>query len=380
MPFYIRKSVSAGPFRFNLSKGGLGLSAGVRGLRVGTGPRGHYVHAGRGGLYYRKTLKGKQPNRTAHERRYPAADLDPERGPAPGSDVEMVAVSSGAVSDMEDARFAEILAEMDEKQRSTKLSTVLLWVGVVLTVIATVIAGVPGFIVGAILTAGARYLGSWLDESRRSVVMVYDLEDDAMKAYEAMTGAFDRLAACQGKWHVDAGGAVNDLTTWKRNAGASHVLDKRPTVLAYGLPDILKSNVTPPSIAVGKETLYLLPDFMLVVHEGNVGAVAYDGLSIRWQDSNFIEEGTVPGDTTVLFHTWKHPNKSGGPDRRFANNYQIPVCLYESVHLTSPNGLNELLQVSCSGVTAPFAAAIEELSLRNGSRQGSGSLPLIQAG
>ena len=201
MPFYIRKSVSAGPFRFNLSKGGLGLSAGVRGLRVGTGPRGHYVHAGRGGLYYRKTLKGKQPNRTAHERRYPAADLDPERGPAPGSDVEMVAVSSGAVSDMEDARFAEILAEMDEKQRSTKLSTVLLWVGVVLTVIATVIAGVPGFIVGAILTAGARYLGSWLDESRRSVVMVYDLEDDAMKAYEAMTGAFDRLAACQGKWH-----------------------------------------------------------------------------------------------------------------------------------------------------------------------------------
>ncbi|MCF7855044.1 MAG: DUF4236 domain-containing protein [Candidatus Pacebacteria bacterium] len=54
MGFYIRKSFRAGPVRFNLSKGGLGLSAGVEGARVGTGPRGRYVHAGRHGLYYRK--------------------------------------------------------------------------------------------------------------------------------------------------------------------------------------------------------------------------------------------------------------------------------------------------------------------------------------
>ncbi|MFW8645427.1 DUF4236 domain-containing protein [Rhizobium beringeri] len=35
MPFYIRKSISAGPFRFNFSKGGVGVSVGVKGLRVG---------------------------------------------------------------------------------------------------------------------------------------------------------------------------------------------------------------------------------------------------------------------------------------------------------------------------------------------------------
>jgi hypothetical protein len=49
MPFYLRKSISAGPFRFNLSSSGIGLSVGVKGVRIGTGPRGHYVHAGRGG-------------------------------------------------------------------------------------------------------------------------------------------------------------------------------------------------------------------------------------------------------------------------------------------------------------------------------------------
>ena len=50
MGFYIRKSINAGPFRFNLSQSGLGVSAGIPGFRVGTGPRGNYVHMGRDGI------------------------------------------------------------------------------------------------------------------------------------------------------------------------------------------------------------------------------------------------------------------------------------------------------------------------------------------
>src|SRR6266487_1461234 len=56
MSFFLRKSLRFGPVRFNLSKSGIGVSAGVKGLRIGAGPRGNYVYAGRGGIYYRKTL------------------------------------------------------------------------------------------------------------------------------------------------------------------------------------------------------------------------------------------------------------------------------------------------------------------------------------
>ena len=35
---YIRKSIKAGPFRFNLSKSGIGVSAGVPGFRIGNAP------------------------------------------------------------------------------------------------------------------------------------------------------------------------------------------------------------------------------------------------------------------------------------------------------------------------------------------------------
>jgi len=56
MGIFLRKSFSAGPVRFNISKSGLGVSAGVKGLRVGVGPRGAVVSGGRKGVYFRKSL------------------------------------------------------------------------------------------------------------------------------------------------------------------------------------------------------------------------------------------------------------------------------------------------------------------------------------
>lgn len=65
MGFYLRKSFKLGPLRINLSKSGLGASAGVTGFRVGTGPKGRYLHAGRDGLYYRKQLNSEESDQAA---------------------------------------------------------------------------------------------------------------------------------------------------------------------------------------------------------------------------------------------------------------------------------------------------------------------------
>ena len=377
MPFYLRKSVKAGPFRFNLSKSGLGISVGVKGLRVGTGPRGHYVHAGRGGLYYRASLNGgarRQPTLLAPELP-PALPKVPTTRSEP--DVDMVPVSSGDVLQMTDERFAVLLEELNGKQAALSLAAVLGWSGAAVGAVATLAVGIGGFVVLLILVTAGVTLGGWLDASRRSAVVLYDLEADALAAYVKLTEAFDDMATCVGKWHVDAGGEVRDLHTWKRNAGAAHLLDRRPTSFSYSLPRVLKANVTPPAIQVGKETLYFLPDVVLVVESTKVGAVAYDKLSIQVQDSSFIEDGTVPADAQVTGYQWKHPNKKGGPDRRFRDNRQIPVCLYESVHLTSVNGLNELLQLSKTGTTQPLASAVKSLAQTMGAKQDQLTLPRL---
>ena len=57
MGFYLRKALSQGPVRFNLSQHGIGLSFGVTGARLGITPSGQvYTHLGRYGLYHKQVL------------------------------------------------------------------------------------------------------------------------------------------------------------------------------------------------------------------------------------------------------------------------------------------------------------------------------------
>jgi hypothetical protein len=289
----------------------------------------------------------------------------------------MIAVSSASVLEMTDERYGELLDELNAKQNAMSSLMLLGAIATGVALLAALAAGAGGAAVGAILMVMAIYAGSRLDSHRRSAVVLYDLETDAAEAYEALIKAFDHLAASSMKWHIDSGGAVRDLHTWKRNAGATTILDKRPTAFGYTLPRVLKTNVTPPSMKVGKETLYWLPDVILVVESGKVGAVAYDMLEVQCQDSRFIEEEAVPRDAQIVGQTWKHPNKGGGPDRRFSNNRQLPICLYESIHLRSQNGLNELLQVSTNGRAKALSLAVQKLASVLGARRQAAALPTL---
>jgi len=117
MPFYLRKTVSAGPFRFNLSKSGVGVSVGVKGLRIGTGPRGHYVHAGRGGLYYRASLGGPLHRSS---RRDPSSS-SPTKTYAEQGRVTMIEVQSGDVASMRDATVTDLVDDLNKKQAQIPL-------------------------------------------------------------------------------------------------------------------------------------------------------------------------------------------------------------------------------------------------------------------
>ena len=115
-------------------------------------------------------------------------------------------------------------------------------------------------------------------------------------------------------------------------------------------------------LPAGKETLYFFPDMLLVEAKGRYGAVTYRDLNSETSQENFIETQGVPSDAKVVDHTWHYVNKKGGPDRRFANNPEYPVCLYEALHLTSRSGLNEQFRVSRLGMGAGFIQAVQALA------------------
>lgn len=373
MPFYFRRSVQAGPFRFNFSKGGVGASVGVKGLRIGSGPRGHYVHAGRGGFYYRATIGRPGEKREGTSVPYQPAPSTPAATFEAG--VEMVEVESGDVMAMRDETAADLLDEINAKRRQTSMGLVLGSSLAIAGLVATAVFGPAGLMASLILGGTGWALGTWLDTYRRTCVLFYDLEPEIEQAYKDVVHNFDALAGCAGRWHVEAGGAVQDLTTWKRNAGATHIVRKKPTTLEFKLPAAVTCNITPPALHVGKQIIYFLPDLALIDDGQSVGAVAYGRLAISWQDSNFIEDGTVPRDAQVVGQTWKHPNKSGGPDRRFRDNRQIPICRYEAMHLRSGTGLNELVEFSRTGVAGQFADALKKMP-RNTDTTGDSRLAL----
>jgi len=123
-------------------------------------------------------------------------------------------------------------------------------------------------------------------------------------------------------------------------------------------PPFVRTNVPILSIATGRRTFYFLPDHLLVYDGASIGAVGYGSVDIAVVRQRFIETEAVPADVTIVDYTWRYVNRSGGPDRRFHNNPRIPICLYDELHFRTATGLNEVVQLSRSGLAEGFAAAV----------------------
>ena len=269
----------------------------------------------------------------------------------------MTDIDSGSVLEMRDESLADLLQEVNAKAQKPKLSLLLTFLGVGLGIVAIAsigVGGLPFLFCGLI----GWLLGHWIDEQSRTAVVFYDLEAQLSSKYSVVVDAFDRLTCCERAWHVSASGAINDQTIRKRNAGASHLIERSEIRPQHTLPSVIKSNLDVPCLEVGKQKIFFMPDTVLVEDAGQFGAVAYADLQTEAWGSNFIEEGNVPTDAEIVGYTWKHPNKNGGPDRRFNDNYEIPICHYGAVGFKSISGLNEQVEFSNFDAVRPFVDAV----------------------
>lgn len=101
---------------------------------------------------------------------------------------------------------------------------------------------------------------------------------------------------------------------------------------------------------------------MLIFEPNGVGAVSYSNLKISIESTRFIEDGSVPRDAKVVDKTWKYVNKRGDPDKRFKDNRELPIALYEDLNFTSDTGLNERIEISKVGHGNDFSNAIAMLA------------------
>lgn len=370
MGFYLRKSISVGPLRFNLSKSGIGISAGVKGLRFGVGPRGNYVHMGRGGLYYRATIPSSSSfSKSQHQLERPIAIQIP-----PGTHAPLEEIESANVAQIVDSSSRELLHELNQKQKATRFLPIVA-VGSVVVLMVGLSSGWPTWLLALLFLAciAGTYIAHSRDVLAKTVVLFYDFDPEMENAYGQLHKCAGKLADCAAAWHIESAGKVHDR---KYHAGASNLVRRKQTFVRKAEPPYLKTNIETIAIGVGRQTLHFFPDRVLIYDQSGVGAVGYQELCVNIGATRFIEDESVPRDAKVVDRTWKYVNKSGGPDRRFKDNKELPICLYEEISLSSQTGLNELLQVSQCGFGESFAEAIILLG-KKVPKESSDAIPVV---
>ncbi|OQA93089.1 MAG: hypothetical protein BWY24_00730 [Microgenomates group bacterium ADurb.Bin219] len=132
-----------------------------------------------------------------------------------------------------------------------------------------------------------------------------------------------------------------------------HTKDRDIEFVKSDLPYLLLPNANGPD-------LFFFPTF-LILFKDNVDFGIFDirDINFRLKLTAYIEEESVPKDTEIVQHTWKKTNKDGSRDKRFNNNYQIPVVKYGDMGINSESGLDESFMFSNFDAFSNFSKTFE---------------------
>ena len=342
------KSIKLGAVRFNFSGGGIGMSVGIPGLRIGTGPRGAYISGGMGGFRYRKSLgsSARQPSGSTLPALAPGHHPDSAPQPNITSTIEHEAKS---VLELTDATSDSLIQSMNEQRQKLSLWPI---VAVTLAVLLLLLNGAsaqwPAFVMPSLLFLSIATVVwvRWRDNMRKLTVLFFEPDDAATTHFEAIAQGARSAASSR---RLQAVAATSKYSDTKYSAGASSGLKLAKASCTIGQAPGVVANVDVPILQATKITLAFYPDRILAFQGKTVGSIDYEELEAQNSPVTFVESGSVPADATVTGKTWQYVNKKGGPDKRFKNNPEMPLCRYNELRLTTAGGLDIYLICSRDG-------------------------------
>ena len=343
-----RRSTPAGPMRGKFTNAAVGASPGARGAGVSVSPSGTYIHVGAGGFRYIKRLD--RP--TVDPRRTPPYNLSAASKTAPNDGARTAEVLEPAY--LVDSTSDELLDEIRHKQKIASLVPVALSLSALsfLFFVISFFSNARPFVTWGTLSIGLLGLvvqpwATWHDRRARLVRLHYIFDPLGNNVHEGLTRLLVAFQRAHAIWVVHDEHHHGD---WKRNAGAGTSVSRRRVHVGWGAPPFFETNARIGFVNIDGIRLYFFPDRLLVFGTVGVSSVRYEDLKLEANEVQFREEGIVPQDAKVIGTTWRYVNKGGGPDRRFTNNYQIPIVLYGTLDVCSPAGMELSLQTSAEGL------------------------------
>jgi len=238
MAWYIRKPISFGRIRFNLSKSGIGTSVGVKGFRVGVRPNGKsYIHAGRHGLYYRQELGGG--GGSVERKTIPQGTDDI---PKPFGTKEVNTASS---QELVPQSRKEFLAKLNESYKAIRLDCVCGAIFLVMAFLSFQQNTTLGLIV-SILGVITTFCVAHKVTSRRTIVINYDFEDNSGEHFKKIISAFNDLASNSRIWSLLDLRNIYGTHESKLTGGAATVVNKSDAQIGEKKPRWVESNIDVP--------------------------------------------------------------------------------------------------------------------------------------
>lgn len=199
-------------------------------------------------------------------------------------------------------------------------------------------------------------LANWADNTK--IAVSFEAGDAAQRAYSAMVRAFDALRLSSKKWDVTSDKSTNQFV---ERTLASRTVDRHPVTFEFSKTDLIQFSGRAMRFEnVNGDDIVIYPGLAVIPRTDGVFAlIDLRELRIGVQGVRFHEDESVPKDAEVVGHTWAKTNKDGSPDRRFKENYQIPICLYGQIAFRSETGVTEEYLVSNANAALAFVEAAQ---------------------
>jgi|GEM_PF-2322932 len=356
-------------FRLNASKSGLGFSWGFRGFRIGRDAKGRTVRSlsiPGTGLYNRQVISTARSRATfvtvnsrgvGYRRR--AESLQPGLPENDPQQVPLDSVFQVPISELTATNQREFIARLNNNVSALNPGRILIVFSVfaLLLVSSNLILGLVLFFLGLGLGifVSKRFAESHTDEIN------FSLDQESEEQFRARQQALSILASSARIWVVNTSASNADA---KRNAGAYTLISRGPAAVGILPTKGFKCSLPIISIRANNIVLHFLPD-QILIFTGQYGSISYAQLFIEVRSTRFSETEPIAGDSRRIDTTWQYVNKSGGPDRRFNNNRQIPVLEYGEVTFRTATGLQIVLQTSNSEKAKAFAGQFSAVRSSN---------------
>lgn len=332
-----------GGFRVNLSKSGVGYSWGGKGYRISKRSAGGVQSTisllGTGLSYTTNLSRKKNTASSASTRRTVSPSSARQSLPSAehGGYYDTQHIKNVGVSDMIPAGLDDLLSVA--KKSLIMYNTALY--GAVVSFFLMFANPVFFFAFACFLFFGA-YV-----KNAGEISLNYDVDEEQRKSVAKRMESILPFTNSKKLWVEKE---VSKIADTKYSGGAKRAIRRKDCKAVRKAPFPFRADTPAIAFSSGKDTLIFLPDHLFVIQGCKIGAIKYDDLSVSISTTKFIEDGHVPKDARVIDYTWQYVNKSGGPDKRFKNNRQLPVCLYGKLSVQSSFGLNTVILFSNSNL------------------------------